>query len=400
MSSITLSPTQTLAETKAVSHAAPVNLPVYIYAVVFASFCITVGLIWDISWHTSIGRDGLFSPPHLATYIGAVTSGIFSGYYVLRLTFAGSTEEKQQSIKFWKVFYGSLGALFCIWGAFAMITSAPFDDWWHNTFGLDVQILSPPHTVLLLGMVTIQFGAMVSVIALQNRQSAINTYSSKAISWCFLLSSGFLLVMLFTIASEYLTRHDMHRSLFYKVSSGLFPLFLVAVSRASTSKWGATHMAAVYTIVMALMVWILPLFHAEPKLGPVFNHITNYQSFHFPLLLIFPALAIDWLNQRLQNQQPIVKALALGVSFTLILFAVQWPFGDFLSGPYARNWFFGTTSWYFGSDPNFIFRYDFAPYKVDQGPVLIIGLTIACVFGVLSSWLGLAWGRWMKSVKR
>lgn len=136
MSSITLSPR---------------TLPIYIYAVVFASFCITVGLIWDISWHTSIGRDGLFSPPHLATYIGAITSGLFSGYYVLCLTFAGRTEEKQQSINFWKVFYGSLGALFCIWGAFAMITSAPFDDWWHNTFGLDVQILSPPHTVLYWG---------------------------------------------------------------------------------------------------------------------------------------------------------------------------------------------------------------------------------------------------------
>ncbi len=28
-----------------------------------------------------------------------------------------------------------------------MITSAPFDDWWHNAYGLDVKILSPPHVV-------------------------------------------------------------------------------------------------------------------------------------------------------------------------------------------------------------------------------------------------------------
>jgi hypothetical protein len=390
MSTITLSPSHTTTRT----------LPVYIYAVVFASFCITVGLIWDISWHTSIGRDGLFAPPHLVTYIGAVTSGLFSGYYVLRLTFAGRTEEKQQSINFWKVFYGSLGALFCIWGAFAMITSAPFDDWWHNTFGLDVQILSPPHTVLLLGMITIQFGAMVSVMALQNRSSVVNTYSAKAISWCFMLSSGFLLVMLFTIASEYLGRYAMHKTLFYQVASGLFPLFLVAISLASTSKWGATRMAAVYSIVMAAMVWILPIFHAEPKLGPVFNHITHYQAFHFPLLLIFPALVIDWLNQRLQNQKAIVKALALGVAFTLVLFAVQWPFGDFLTTEYARNWFFGTTSWYFGADPAFQYRYAFAPYNIEGGTVLATGLIIAIVLSILSSWLGLTWGRWMKSVKR
>jgi hypothetical protein len=393
MSSISLS-----VATPAKDHAS--TLPFYVYAVVFSSLCITVGLIWDISWHTSIGRDGLFSPPHLVTYIGAITSGVFSGYYVLRLTFGGNTEEKQRSINFWKVFYGSLGALFCIWGAFAMITSAPFDDWWHNTFGLDVQILSPPHTVLLLGMITIQFGAMVSVMALQNLDLSISSYSKTSLAWCFMLSSGLLLVMVFSISSEYLTRHSMHKILFYQVASGLFPLFLVAVSRASTSKWGATRMAIVYTILMALMVWILPLFPAEPKLGPVFNHITHYQSFHFPLLLLFPAIAIDWLNQRLKDQQPLVKALALGISFTLILLAVQWPFGDFLITASARNWFFGTTSWYFGSDPNYEFRYAFAPYNISSGTALITGIGSAIILGILSSWLGLSWGRWMKSVKR
>jgi hypothetical protein len=398
MSTITLSPAQTI-ETTTINSTGTRALPFYIYAVVFASFSIVVGLIWDISWHTSIGRDGLFSPPHLATYIGAVTSGVFSGYYVLRLTFAGTPEEKQRSINFWKIFYGSLGALFCIWGAFTMITSAPFDDWWHNTFGLDVQILSPPHTVLLLGMVTIQFGAMVSVIALQNVDAIDRKYSSKAIGWCFMLSSGFLLVMLFTIASEYLGRHYMHNTLFYKVAGGLFPLFLVAVSRASTSKWGATRMAAVYIVLMAVMVWILPIFPAEPKLGPVVNHITHYQSFHFPLLLIFPAIFIDLINHRLQAGS-FVKALALGIAFVLVLLAVQWPFGNFLLTEYARNWFFGTTSWYFGSDPNYEYRYAFAPWNVESGAALWTGLGIAALIAVLSSWLGLTWGRWMKSVKR
>jgi hypothetical protein len=395
--------TISLSQVSAKDTVAPVGtltLPFYIYAVVFASFCITVGLIWDISWHMSIGRDGLFSPPHLATYLGAVTSGLFSGYYVLRLTFAGRKEEKQQSINFWKVFYGSLGALFCIWGAFTMITSAPFDDWWHNTFGLDVQILSPPHTVLLLGMITIQFGAMVSVMALQNRESITSTYSKKTLATCFMLSSGFLLVMLFTIASEYLTRHSMHGSLFYEVAGGLFPLFLVAVSSASTTKWGATRMAAVYMAVMALLVWILPLFHAEPKLGPVLNHITHYQSFHFPLLLIFPAMAIDWLNQRLSTKPSIVRGLAIGAAFVLVLLAMQWPFGDFLTTVYTRNWFFGTTSWYFGSDPTYQYRYDFAPWNIETGATLVKGLVTATVLAFLSSWLGLTWGHWMKSVKR
>jgi len=52
----------------------------YVYACVFSSVCIVTGLIWDISWHTSIGRDGLFAPPHLVIYLGAVLSGLFSRF--------------------------------------------------------------------------------------------------------------------------------------------------------------------------------------------------------------------------------------------------------------------------------------------------------------------------------
>jgi hypothetical protein len=50
-----------------------------------------------------------------------------------------------------------------------MLTSAPFDDWWHNTYGLDVKILSPPHAVLAAGIGAIQIGAMLMAVAWQNR---------------------------------------------------------------------------------------------------------------------------------------------------------------------------------------------------------------------------------------
>ncbi|MGY4385872.1 hypothetical protein ACVWYN_002920 [Pedobacter sp. UYP24] len=375
-------------------------VPIYIYAVVFSSLSIVVGLIWDISWHTSIGRDGLFSPPHLLIYLGAVTAGLFSGYHVLRLTFAGTAAEKDISVRFWNIFYGSLGALFCIWGAFTMITSAPFDDWWHNTFGLDIEILSPPHTILLLGMITVQFGAMVSVLAYQNRLATSSDSVKKVLNWSFKLSAGFMLVMIFTISSEYFGRHDMHASFFYIVGGLIFPLLLVAVAVASPSRWAATQTTAIYMLVMALMVWILPLFAAEPRLGPVLNHITHYQSFNFPLLLIFPAMAIDWLNNKMQSKKEIVKALILGPAFILVFLAVHWPMGNFLMSTYARNWVFGTTSWFYGADPNWEFRYAFAPWHVQAMAAFIKGIAIAMLIASASAWLGLTWGKWMKSVKR
>ncbi|MXV15966.1 hypothetical protein [Hufsiella ginkgonis] len=399
MSAITLSPSG-LSVAQDRPAAAAAKVPLYIYATVFSSLSIIIGLIWDISWHMSIGRDGLFSPPHLAIYLGAVVAGTFSGYHVLRVTFAGSAAERSQSVKFWGMFYGSLGALFAIWGAFTMITSAPFDDWWHNTFGLDVQILSPPHTVLLLGMVTVQFGAIVSVLALGNRLDAGASNATRTVlRWSFALSSGFMLIMLFTIASEYLTRHDMHSTVFYQVSGGLFPLFMVAVSVSSFSRWGATAMAAVYTVIMALMVWVLPLFHAEPLLGPVLNRVESFQSFHFPLLLIVPAFGIDLALQRLGGKNIFIRALATGVIFTALLFAAQWPFGNLLMSG-SPNRFLGTDSWYFGSSPDYAYRYLFYPGNVASGVYLVKGMAIALVAAIISSFVGLSWGSWMKSVKR
>ena len=87
-----LNPDYVLANTR--SKTASRTVQPYVYACVFSSVCIVTGLIWDISWHTSIGRDGLFAPPHLVIYLGAVLAGLFSGYQVLKTSFFSSAEEK------------------------------------------------------------------------------------------------------------------------------------------------------------------------------------------------------------------------------------------------------------------------------------------------------------------
>lgn len=373
------------------------GVPVYIYATVLSSLSIMIGLIWDISWHMSIGRDGLFSPPHLAIYLGGVTAGLFSGFRILKVSFAGNEIEKQGTVKFWGVFHGSLGNLFCVWGAIAMLTSAPFDDWWHNTYGLDVTILSPPHTVLLLGMITIQFGALTSVLKYQNDNA--HQENTSMFNLLFAMSGGFLLTMLFTIASEELSRHEMHNVSFYKISAVLFPLFLVAFSMAAKSRWGATSATAVYTIFLILMSWILPLFPATPLLGPVLNPVTNFQPFDFPLLLIVPAFLIDILVQRMRSKNAWLLALALAPVFVLSFILVQWPFANVLMAS-KGHWLLGTSKWYFGSDPTWEFRYAFGPWMETSGMGLVIGILTAVAFAFFSLRVGLSLGRWMQQVIR
>src|SRR6478609_5231662 len=89
------------------------GIPFYVYAVSIASILTVAGVLWDISWHTSIGRDKFLSPPHILIYMGAVFAGLFSGIQVLWNTFKGTAEAKKGLVKIWGLFYSSLGALFC-----------------------------------------------------------------------------------------------------------------------------------------------------------------------------------------------------------------------------------------------------------------------------------------------
>ena len=101
MESVTLGKADLVSEASVATQqaVAKIELPTYLYATVLASFSIMIGLVWDISWHTSIGRDGLLSAPHLAIYFGGVLAGIFSGVRVLKVSFAGTAQQKEES--FW-----------------------------------------------------------------------------------------------------------------------------------------------------------------------------------------------------------------------------------------------------------------------------------------------------------
>ena len=384
------------------------EIPVYVYATVFASFCIIAGIFWDISWHKSIGRDGLLSPPHVVVYVGAALAGLFSGYQVLKTSFWGNALEKGKMVHFWGVFYSSLGALFCIWGSIACLTSAPFDDWWHNTYGLDVRIFSPPHTLLALGMMGIQMGAMMATLSLQNRQDESRALSDdqkirrkQRLQFMFLLTSGLWLALVCVFLSEFLADYKSHSPLFYQIGSLVFPLIFLAVSRASNAKWAVTTTSLVYMILVLAENWILQLFPAEPLLGPVLYKSTHYQPLDFPLLLVIPAFIFDLLRSKLANRNQWYQALAYSIVFLGVFFVVQWFMGAFtLESPLARNWFFGSDSWYFGTDPTWEYRHKFAPWNTASVSEMTIGLVVAFCIGVLSARLGLRWGNWMREVQR
>jgi hypothetical protein len=369
------------------------RLPPHMVAVLVAATSVIVGVIWDISWHRSIGRDTFWTPAHLAIYLGGILAGTSCGWLVLRTTFAGSEGTRAASVRFWG-FRGPLGAWVCIWGAIAMITSAPFDNWWHNAYGLDVKVLSPPHALLAAGFVGIQLGALLLLAARQHDALAPAAHRYRLL---FAYAAGLLVATAAMFGFEYIGFPNLaHSGIYYKICAGVFPLLLLTTARASTLKWPATTAAAVYMAVNIAMLWLLPLFPATPKLAPIYNALDRFVPPPFPILLVVPALVID-LVVRHGPENDWTRAALAGLGFLIVLFGVQWLTTPYLVSARSENFLFGAQRWNYNSilGP---WRYEFWRQRVD--PVTVGGMVTAAALAVASARVGLWWGAWMARVRR
>ncbi len=370
------------------------RIPWHVTAVLVAATSAVVGVIWDISWHRTIGRDTFWTPAHMAIYASGVIAGLTCGWLVLKTTFAGSEEERAAGVSFWG-FRGPLGAWLCIWGALAMIVSAPFDNWWHNAYGLDVKVLSPPHVILALGFTGIQLGAMLMVLALQNRAGAD---ARRAYGWLLAYGFGILVLNLSIMGFEQIGfPNDGHNGLYYKVCAALFPLLLIAGARASSLRWPATTAAAVYMLVTLLMLWILPLFPATPKLAPVYRPLTSMVPPPFPLLLVVPAVVVDVVMRRMGTNRDWLLAALVGVAFLAVLFVTQWFATWYLISPGSENFFFGAQRWNYNALPG-PFEHQF--WNIRNDPLTVGKLAFAALLATASARLGLSWGKGLAQVQR
>src|SRR6202050_2388414 len=217
------------------------SIPWYVWCLAAATAADLFGGYWDISWHISIGRDTFWTPAHMMVYLAGVLSGISCGYAILTATFGSSCEMKDTSVSICG-FRGPLGCFLATWGAFAMLTSAPFDNWWHNAYGLDVKILSLPHSILGLGEVMISFGTLLLVCAHFNRASG--AYREK-FDRLLLYVGGIMVFGTATGNLENTPMGFMHSPSFYRSVAFAFPIILMAISCVSKSKWPATTMASI-----------------------------------------------------------------------------------------------------------------------------------------------------------
>jgi len=389
-------PTPIFSATRVGSRSA--GVPWYIWIGVIAVTSSSIGGAWDVSWHRSIGRDTFWTPAHILIYACGVLAGIVGAWLVLNATFGRDEQLRNVSVKILGL-RAPLGVFLAGWGGVAMLTSAPFDNWWHNAYGLDVKIVSPPHTLLILGIRAVSIGMMFLILAAMNRAADTGTGDFKTLQRLFLYLCGLAVVGQMFFIQEFTWDVVLHRSVAYIAMGIALPILFATISQASRFRWAATTTAGIYMFFIIAEILILPLVPAQPKLGPVFYPVTHLVPAKFPVLLVVPAIALDLFWQRTRSWKPWQIAIVSGVLFIAIVFAVEWPFANFLVSKASENRFFGTIYFDYNAQATGFdrMRRFFHP---DYGVALIKGLTTATLCAIASTWVGLRFGHWMRGVQR
>jgi len=127
---------------------------IFLFGSIFTSFgilLVTVGGSWDITNHLLNKPETFFSPPHAFMYTGVAISlgGVI-------LSFIGWKNLQ----KFRNYYFSSLKIQLI--GIGLLTGAGPLDFVWHSYFGLD-GLLSPPHFILITGMVLCSVGGLIGI---------------------------------------------------------------------------------------------------------------------------------------------------------------------------------------------------------------------------------------------
>jgi hypothetical protein len=260
------------------------------------------GLLWDVAWHRSVGRDTFLSPPHVLMYAGVGVNGLVAAWAVGR----GARERGLEAfgclagaVKI-PLGFGLAGA-----GVLMAVAAAILDELWHRLVGKDVNLWSPPHLAGLAGTMLIVVG-LAFALASHTRYARRPQWAAPRVLLLFFFAD---LTHKSMVALDHYTLDAWGRTPdFYPF---LLALLLPAVFMTATRAVGvgaATAGAAVFSVQHVVIVTTLSLAGLRtPTLSPI------------PIL---PALALDgavlaagaWRGRAL-------TAAAAGLAFAATLYA-------------------------------------------------------------------------------
>ena len=168
----------------------------WVYFLVSMGVALQVGAAnWDIIWHGVVNVESFFTPPHSVLYSGVGLS--------LIATIAGiifSIRHHTPIMRRFSAYHKIPNPLKLIaLGCLVEVFSGQFDNWWHTNFGFD-GLLSPPHLMLICGMLLSIVGALIGTHLYQthNRYKIISELICYGILWMILINLVFMFTLPFS----------------------------------------------------------------------------------------------------------------------------------------------------------------------------------------------------------
>src|ERR1700736_2842853 len=221
-----------------------------------------VGFMWDVAWHTDLGRDReLFTVPHMLIIVGLMGIGVAAVVSIVYAT-------RARAAVGWHVrslVIPSGAAVLLVLSAAALV-AFPLDDLWHATYGVDVTMWSPTHLVMIGGA---SLTPLALALLLWEAPGSV-TRTRRGLQTAIL---GTVLIGLSTFQLEFDMGIPQWQALYHPLLIALAARFALTAGRALLGPWGALRAELAFLVMRGGIALLI---------GPVLGHTLP----HFPLYLV------------------------------------------------------------------------------------------------------------------
>lgn len=258
-----------------------------------------LGLAWDRNWHVFIGRDRFWIPPHVMMYTGLGGAGVVALLVVLLETIRYRQKRPgvsaESTIALCGIFHAPLGFTLVGFGALIDLVAAPFDNYWHILYGIDVTLWSPFHVMgtiggLLTGVGLAYAFASEAVITRRQVPPARRFAGFCASEWgALLLLAAFIEVALPPLSAFVSIPVGGAAILTYPLGLILAGNGTLAAALRFTGRLSAMFVVALLSLLLALLTQLFvpwALSAIAPPLGFTLRNAAYRPTLNVPLILL------------------------------------------------------------------------------------------------------------------
>jgi hypothetical protein len=260
------------------------------------------GGTWDVTNHLLNKPETFFSPPHAILYSGAGMAVLGAMLVLSASRVAGKTE--------WP-------AKLALGGVALLMVAGPVDFWWHSLFGLD-GLLSPPHAVLVSGMMISSIASMIGLIYAwpklerSKRRTVPSVLVLLGMLPVWLASAGSLHMFSLPFSHTGFFNFDPQPQAGALLATLGFPLVTAAILTSTFSianrRFGIVSALSSVFLLISVMTSIIP----NESLWP---------TIPFYLSVLVPLVAVDAILSHWRSRGAIYAAGAIaGISFFMLYY--------------------------------------------------------------------------------